>query len=153
MLLLSKLFLFLTKKAKYYYSCKTCSRKGKKTFTAGKALGHSYEMILTPATAAKDGSIAKKCSRCHKKAKTTNIYKASKVSIPKKYQTVVYKGNNTETTTVTVKNRKNKTISKAYYDLKFENDYVNKEGTAVITFKGNYSGTITLKYKITGIPD
>ena len=141
-----------TKKAKYYYSCK-CGRKGKKTFAAGKALGHSYEMILTPATAAKDGSIAKKCSRCHKKAKTTKIYKASKVSIPKKYQTVVYKGNNTETTTVTVKNRKNKTISKAYYDLKFENDYVNKEGTAVITFKGNYSGTITLKYKITGIPD
>ena len=110
-------------------------------------------MILTPATAAKDGSIAKKCSRCHKKAKTTKIYKASKVSIPKKYQTVAYKGDNAETTVITVKNRKNKTISRAYYDLKLENDYVNKEGTAVITFKGNYSGTITLKYKITGIPD
>ena len=140
-----------TKKAKYYYSCK-CGRKGKKTFAAGKALDHSYVLTLKPATAGSDGSIINKCSRCSKKKKTV-IYKASKVSIPKKYRSVAYKGNNAEKTTVTVKNRKNKTISRAYYDLKFENDYVNKEGTAVITFKGNYSGTINLKYKITGIPD
>ena len=140
-----------TKKAVYYYSCK-CGRKNKKTFTSGKALGHSYELSLKPATAGSDGSIVNKCSRCGKKTKTV-IYKASKVSIPKKYQSVAYKGNNAEKTTVSVKNRKNKTISKAYYDISFDNDYVHRTGTVTITFKGNYSGTVTRNYKITGVPE
>ena len=140
-----------TKKAVYYYSCK-CGRKNKKTFTSGKALGHSYELSLKPATAGSDGSIVNKCSRCGKKTKTV-IYKASKVSIPKKYQSVAYKGNNAEKTTVSVKNRKNKTISKAYYDISFDNDYVHRTGTVTITFKGNYSGTVTRNYRITGVPE
>ena len=47
---------------------------------------------------------------------------------------------------------KNKKINKAYYTLKFKNDYKRGEGTVTVTFKGNYKGTKTLKYKITGIP-
>ena len=140
-----------TKKATYYYSCK-CGRKGKKTFTAGKALGHSYAVTVKPATVKNNGSIVKQCTRCKKKAKTTKIYKASKVSIAKKYQTVAYKGGNAETTTVTVKNSRNKTISKSYYDLSFDNNYETGVGTVTVTFKGNYSGTKTLTYKIKGIP-
>lgn len=139
-----------TKKAKYYYSCK-CGRKGKNTFTSGKALGHSYVETLTPATVRSNGSMVKKCSRCTKKLKTT-IYKASKVSLAKKYKKVAYKGGNAEKTTVTVKSSKGKTISKSYYDLSFDNNYDTAEGTVTVTFKGNYSGTKTLTYKITGIP-
>ena len=141
-----------TKKAKYYYSCK-CGRRSKKTFIAGKALGHSYKVKIKPATQKKDGSKVKKCSRCGKKTKKTKIYKASKVSIPKKYRSVAYKGNNEETTTITVKNRKNKKISKAYYDLSFDNDYERGTGTVTVTFKGSYRGTKTLTYKIKGIPE
>ncbi len=141
-----------TKKATYYYSCK-CGKRGKKTFTYGKALGHSYSELvkMKPATVKSNGSIVKKCSRCSKKH-TTTIYKASKVSIAKKYGTVAYKGNNAETTTVTVKNSKGKTISKEYYDLSFDNNYVTGKGKATVTFKGDYSGTKVIEYKIKGIP-
>lgn len=141
-----------TKKTTYYYACSMCGLKGKKTYTVGKALGHSYENVLTPATPTKDGKIVKTCTRCGKKAKTTKIYKASKVTIDKKYQTVAYKGDNAETTTVSVKTSKKKAISKNYYDLTFDNDYETGIGTVTVTFKGNYSGTKTLTYKIKGIP-
>lgn len=141
-----------TKKARYYYSCK-CGRKGKKIFTAGKALGHSYKWIIKPATTRNDGSKVRKCTRCGRKTKKSIIYKASKVSIAKKNRSVAYKGDNSETTVVTVRNRKNKTISKAYYNMSFDNDYVNGTGKVTITFKGNYSGTKTLTYKIKGIPE
>ena len=79
--------------------------------------------------------------------------KASKVSIAKKYRTVAYKGGNAGTTTVTVKNSKNKAISKSYYYLSFDNNYETGVGTVTVTFKGNYSGTKKLTYKIKGIPE
>ena len=109
-------------------------------------------LLLSLAGCGGQDMVALKCSRCGKKAKTTKIYKASKVSIARKYRTVAYKGGNTETTKVTVKNSKNKTISKAYYDLSFDNNYATGIGTVTVTFKGNYSGTKTLTYKIKGIP-
>ncbi|MBR3331720.1 MAG: hypothetical protein IKG25_11050, partial [Mogibacterium sp.] len=75
-----------TKKATYYYACKTCGEKGKKTFTAGKALGHKYEQAITKATPAKNGSIGQKCTVCGKKGKGKVIPRASKIAIVKKYK-------------------------------------------------------------------
>lgn len=43
-------------------------------------------------------------------------------------------------------------VSKAYYDLAFDNNYETGTGTATITFKGNYTGTKTLTFKISVIP-
>lgn len=130
-----------------------CGEKGKKTYKAGKALGHTYDTVVTKATPIKDGSIAKKCTRCGKKAKTTKIYKASKIAFPKKFKGVTYVGNNGEKPKVEVKNSKKKTIAASNYDLTYENNYETATGTVTITFKGDqYTGEKKLTYKITNVP-
>ena len=140
-----------TKKATYYYACKTCGEKGKKTFTAGKALGHKYEQAITKATPAKNGSIGQKCTVCGKKGKGKVIPRASKIAIVKKYKkkgvpaSVIAAGGNY----IEVKNSKGKKISKSEYDIAFNNDIEAGKGSATVTFMGtNYEGTKTINYRI-----
>ena len=146
-----------TKPAIYYYACKTCDQKGKKTFKSGKALGHKYEQAVTKATTTKDGSVGQKCTVCGKKGKGKKIYKASKITLPKKYKNgVAYVGGNKEAPAIEVKNSKGKKISAAEYEITYENTYdpVKGVGTgkAIVSFNGsNYSGTKSLNYKITGV--
>ena len=140
-----------TKPAVYYYSCKLCHQKGKKTFKSGKALGHKYERAITKATPAKNGSIGQKCTVCGKKGKGKVIPRASKIAIVKKYKkkgvpaSVIAAGGNY----IEVKNSKGKKISKSEYDIAFNNDVEAGKGSATVTFKGdNYEGIKTINYKI-----
>ena len=139
-----------TKKATYFYACKTCGEKGKKTFTSGKALGHKYEQAVTKATPTKNGSIGQKCTVCGKKGKTKKILKASKIAVVKKYkkkgvpESALAAGKFIE-----VKNSKGKKIAASEYTISFENNVDAGTGTATINFVGaNYEGTKTVNYKI-----
>ena len=139
-----------TKPAVYYYSCKMCHEKGKKTFKSGKALGHKFEQSMTKATPGKNGSIGQKCTVCGKKGKTKVIPKASKIAVVKKYkkkgvpESALAGGKFIE-----VKNSKGKKIAAAEYEISFENNVEAGTGVATITFVGaNYEGTKTVNYKI-----
>ncbi len=139
-----------TKPAVYYYSCKMCHEKGKKTFKSGKALGHKFEQAVTKATPTKNGSIGQKCTVCGKKGKTKAIPKASKIAVVKKYKK---KGVPASALAggafIEVKNAKGKKIPASEYDIAFNNNEEAGTGSATITFKGaNYEGTKTVTYKI-----
>ncbi|MBR1986531.1 MAG: leucine-rich repeat domain-containing protein [Mogibacterium sp.] len=138
-----------TKPAIYYYTCKMCGQKGKKTYKSGKALGHKYENSVTKATPAKNGSIGQKCTVCGKKGKGKVIPKASKIAVVKKYKK---KGVPTAAlggAFIEVRNAKGKKIAASEYDIAFSNDVEAGKGSATITFKGdNYEGSKVVSYKI-----
>ena len=150
-----------TKKATYYYACKTCDEKGKKTFTSGKALGHDFVPgSITKATAKKDGKIASKCSRCNKTNKGVKIPKASKIVVLNK-KSLVYVGGGAEkdAINVVVKGSKYPLGADEYTVTKSEPKYNPKKrngtGTITVTFTPEckyYSGSMTLTYKITKVP-
>ena len=148
-----------TKKATYYYACKTCGEKGKKTFTAGKALGHDFVAgSITKATGKKDGKIASKCSRCGKTNKGVKIPKASKVFTLNK-KSIKYVGEGKEKDAISLKIKAGKyPVSSEEYDVVYsEPVYKGKKskGTVTVTFKPDckyYTGSLTLTYKITKVP-
>ncbi len=122
-------------------TCKLCGA------TSGSKLGHSYNKVVTKATTSKDGTIKNVCTRCNYTAsKVTTIYKASKVSLSKTSYT--YNGK-VQKPTVTAKDSAGNTISSSNYTVTYASGCKNA-GTYKVTvkFKGNYSGTKTLTYKI-----
>ncbi len=148
-----------TKKATYFYACKTCGEKGKKTFTAGKALGHDFVSgNITKATAKKDGKIAAKCSRCGKTDKGKKINKASKVfTLSKKSVKYMGEGKEKNAVSLSIKAGKYPVTSEDYSVTYSEPVYNGKKskGTITITFRPEckyYSGSLTLTYKITKVP-
>ncbi len=122
-------------------TCKVCGA------TRGSKLGHSYEKKTTKATLTKNGVIKNVCERCdYVASKTTTIYKASKVSLSK--TTYTYDGK-VKKPTLTVKDSKGNTISKSNYTVTYASGRKNVGKYKVtVKFKGNYSGTKTLYFKI-----
>ncbi|MGN0654667.1 MAG: leucine-rich repeat protein [Oscillospiraceae bacterium] len=107
---------------------------------------HTYKTSITPATMTKDGKSVKTCSVCGSK-KTTVIYKASAVKLSK--SSFTYNGK-VQKPTLTVKDSKGDKISSKYYTATWSNTSSKNVGTYKVTikFKGNYTGTKTLTYKI-----
>ena len=122
-------------------TCKICGA------TIGSKLGHSYKKVVTKATTTKNGSIKHVCTKCgYTASKTTTIYKASKVSLSDSTHT--YTGN-VKKPSVVVKDSKGKTISSKYYTVTYASGRKNVGKYKVtVKFKGNYSGTKTLTFKI-----
>ncbi len=122
-------------------TCKACGA------TSGSKLGHSYEKKTTKATLTKNGVIKNVCERCDYVAgKTTTIYKASKVSLSK--TTYTYDGK-VKKPALTVKDSKGNTIAKSNYTVTYATGRKNVGKYKVtIKFKGNYTGTKTLYFKI-----
>ena len=148
-----------TKPAVYYYTCKMCHQKGKKTYKSGKKLGHDFVSgSIKKATGKKDGKIAAKCSRCGKTNKGVKIPKASKIVVLNK-KSVAYVGGGSEKDLikVVVKNSKYP-LGADEYTVSYGNPvYRGKKskGTVTVTFKPEckyYSGSLTLTYKITKAP-
>ena len=148
-----------TKPAVYYYTCKMCHQKGKKTYKAGKKLGHDFVSgNIKKATAKKDGKIAAKCSRCGKTNKGTKIPKAGKIVVLNK-KSVAYVGAGGEKALikVVVKNSKYPLSAKEYNVTYSEPVYNGKKSKGIVTIKFKpeckyYSGSMTLTYKITKAP-
>lgn len=107
---------------------------------------HKYKTIKTvKATTEKNGKLTKQCVVC-KKTKTETIYYPKTVSLSKTKFT--YNGK-IQKPTILVENSKGKTISASNYDITYSKGRRNV-GTykVIVTFKGNYSGTVTKTFSI-----
>ena len=125
-------------------SCLDCWR------VLSESLPHSYKtVILTKATTTKDGKKGSQCTACGDVTNETTIYKASSVKLSATSYT--YNGK-AQTPTVKVKDSKGNTVSSAHYTVTYADGRKNV-GTYKVTikFKGNYSGTKELSFKINPI--
>lgn len=108
---------------------------------------HPEEVIKTKtvkSTTKKNGSITKTCVICNKTSKTT-IYYPKTVTLSKTAFT--YTGNVIHPK-FTVKDSNGKTISSKNYSVKYSKNMGVGTASMTITFKGNYSGSITKTFKI-----
>lgn len=136
----------------------TCSANGVKTYTCSECgdsytksiakLSHTYKTTTTKkATTSKDGTRTTKCTVCDKVKSTSKIYRIKSVTLS--HATFTYNGN-TKKPTVTVKDSKgNKLVKDTDYTVKYSSGRKNiGQYTATVTFKGKYSGTKKLTFKI-----
>lgn len=128
----------------------TCSSK-KKCEKCGEyygkidSLNHLYKTITSKASTSKNGVIVKKCSECKTIASRTVI------SYPKTIRLstaqVVYSGK-TKKPSVIVKDANGKVIASSNYSVAYSSNKAIGAAKVVITFKGNYSGSVTKTFKI-----
>ena len=135
----------------------TCTTAQKCTVCAAEltaATGHSVETATTPATTGKAGSVVESCKTCGEKMSETTIAKIGKTTIPA--AKFVYNGK-IRKPVPTVKDAKGKKLVKGSdYTVTYKNAKATKAATAknvgkytvVITFKGNYSGTVKKQFVI-----
>lgn len=125
--------------------CKRCDLKT--DIKEIEKLYHSYTYVIKGATLKKNGSKKKTCSFCGKVESTEKIYKIKFVKLAK--TSFVYNGKRHQPTVI-VKDSKGK-------ELKIGTDYIvkfqsgrKKSGkyTVTVKFKGNYSGSKVLAFKI-----
>ena len=106
---------------------------------------HDFATVITPATLTKNGSVAEKCE-CGEIQSTKPIYYPKTIKLSKTAFT--YNGK-AQKPTVTVKDSKGKVIAAKNYKVTYPKGMKAIGAYKVkITFKGNYSGTKTLTYKI-----
>jgi len=124
--------------------CSVCKKVIKKQETVA-ATGHqNIKSTTTKATLSKNGKIVKKCI-CGTVISTTVIKKISTVKLAK--TAVVYSGAK-QKVKVTVKDSAGKVINAKYYAVTYKNNTKVGKASATVKFKGNYSGTKTLTFKI-----
>lgn len=110
-------------------------------------LAHSYQAVVTKATEKADGTITNTCEKCKHTASKTTIPKIAKVQMTKK--DLVYNGKK-QTPAVTVTDSKGKVLKNGTdYKVTYPKNRKNVGVyTAKVTFKGNYTGTKSLKFRI-----
>lgn len=123
-------------------TCKACGA------TSGSKLGHDYKNVVTKATTTKDGKVNYQCKRCDyisSKSKVIGRAKTLKLSTT----SYTYNGK-VKTPSVTIKDSKNNTLKKnTDYTVKYASGRKNVGSYKVtVTFKGKYTGTKTLTFKI-----
>lgn len=124
---------------------KTYTNPEKKVVT-GQALGHDYQTTTTKATLSKDGSIVTKCTRCGDVTENTTIAYPKTITLSKDHY--VYDGQEKKPE-VSVVGSDGKAISADNYDVKYpESAVAGGSYDVVITFKGNYEGTVTKTFTI-----
>ena len=124
---------------------KTYTNPEKKVVT-GQALGHDYQTTTTKATLSKDGSIVTKCTRCGDVTENTTIAYPKTITLSKDHY--VYDGQEKKPE-VSVVGSDGKAISDDNYDVKYpESAVAGGSYDVVITFKGNYEGTVTKTFTI-----
>ena len=126
-----------------------CTRCTATQSRAVAALGHNYKKTVTKATLSKNGSIVTKCTRCKTVKSKTVIYRPKTFALAK--TAYVYTGKVIKPA-VTVKDSKGNKIAASNYTVKYEKNKAVGTATVTITFKGNYSGTKKLTFKINPKP-
>ncbi len=126
------------------YTCTGCGHSYSKDLPL---LNHSYTTTTTKATASKrNGSIVKKCRICGKVASKSTIYYPKTVKLSATSYT--YNGK-TKTPKVKVVGSNGKTISEANYKASYSSGRKNVgRYTVKVSFKGNYSGSISKTFDI-----
>ena len=122
------------------------AKNGKKAvchIVVKKARDHKYDSTIEKA---KDGKIIDKCSRCGDVKVAQIISHPTKVVLNN--SNFVYDGK-IKTPTVTVTSADGKTIDSANYDISYANGRKDAGTYDVkVTFKGNYTGSLTTKFTI-----
>ncbi|MBR7060810.1 MAG: fibronectin type III domain-containing protein [Eubacterium sp.] len=113
-----------------------------------KKFEHPEEVIktaVTKATTKKNGNITSACAICGKISKKTTIYYPKKITLSTSAYTYSGKAKQPK---VTVTDSKGNKISSKNYTAKYSKN--TKVGTAkvTLTFKGNYSGSLSKTFKI-----
>ena len=115
------------------------NRKWKKTHGG-------YKTVTTKATLSKNGSVVKKCDCGEDKKTVSTIYYPKTIALSATGYT--YDGK-VKKPTVSVKDSAGKTIAASNYTVTYSSGRKNVGKYAVkVVFKGNYSGTKTLSFKI-----
>ncbi len=133
-----------TKTAKCDYGC----GKGTHTVTAtGTKKAHSYvrTYVASKATLSADGIIRKACV-CGAYINSGKISKIKTVKLS--YTSKSYTGKSLKPTVTTVKDAAGRTITASNYTVKYSNNKKVGKATVTVAFKGNYSGTKKLTFKI-----
>lgn len=109
---------------------------------------NSTTSTLTKATASKDGKLVKKsvCKECGYISNSTTVI--PKIASVKLNTTAYTYDGKVKKPAVIVKDSKGKTVSSANYTVAYSKNKAVGTVSAKITFKGNYSGTKTLSFKI-----
>lgn len=124
------------------YICTLCNDIKTETIAAK---GHDYKTAITKATTSKNGSSVTKCSVCGNIKANTSIAYPKAVSLSASSYT--YDGK-AKKPTITVKDSAGKTIGSSNYTVIYSGNTNVGTATVKITFKGNYSGTISKTFKI-----
>lgn len=127
---------------------KHCSRcSAKKSVTSIAAKGHKYKTVTTKATTSKDGAKTTKCSACGKVKSTKKIRKIKSVSLS--HTVYIYNGK-VRQPIVTVKNSNGDKLKNGTdYTVTYSSGRKNVgQYTVTVKFKGNYSGSKKLTFKI-----
>lgn len=106
---------------------------------------HTYKKTVASATTKADGSITEKCTVCGSVKTKTAIAKIGTVKLSK--TSMAYTGKDLKPS-VTVKDGKGKAISSQNYTVAYKNNKAVGTASVTITFKGNYSGTVTKTFTI-----
>jgi uncharacterized repeat protein (TIGR02543 family) len=118
------------------------SRKPVKIAATGE---HTYADKVTKATTKAAGKVESVCSVCGDVESTTAIAKIGTVTLSA--STYTYNGS-AKKPTVTVKDSDGNTIASKYYTVKYSNNTNPGKATVTVTFKTNYSGTVTKTFTI-----
>ena len=125
------------------------AKNGKKAvchIVVKKAGDHKYDSTIEKASTSKDGKIIDKCSRCGD-VKVAQII-SHPTNVVLNNSNFVYDGK-VKTPTVTVTSADGKTIDSANYDISYANGRKDAGTYDVkVTFKGNYTGSLTTKFTI-----
>lgn len=125
------------------------AKNGKKAvchIVVKKAGDHKYDSTIEKASTSKDGKIIDKCSRCGDVKVAQIISHPTKVVLNN--SNFVYDGK-VKTPTVTVTSADGKTVDSANYDISYANGRKDAGTYDVkVTFKGNYTGSLTTKFTI-----
>lgn len=126
------------------------AKNGKKAvchIVVKKAGDHKYDSTIEKASTSKDGKIIDKCSRCGD-VKVAQII-SHPTNVVLNNSNFVYDGK-VKTPTVTVTSADGKTVDSANYDISYANGRKDAGTYDVkVTFKGNYTGSLTTKFTIT----
>lgn len=126
------------------YECEFCHFRFERDIVNAK--GHTYKTYTTKATTSKNGSIVTKCSVCGNVKSKSTIYYPKTVTLS--VTSYTYDGK-VKKPTVKVVDPNGKTISASNYTVSYSSGRKNVGKYNVkITFKGNYSGTITKTFTI-----
>lgn len=125
------------------------AKNGKKAvchIVVKKAGDHKYDSTIEKASTFKDGKIIDKCGRCGDVKVAQIISHPTKVVLNN--SNFVYDGK-VKTPTVTVTSADGKTVDSANYDISYANGRKDAGTYDVkVTFKGNYTGSLTTKFTI-----
>lgn len=125
------------------------AKNGKKAvchIVVKKAGDHKYDSTIEKASTSKDGKIIDKCSRCGD-VKVAQII-SHPTNVVLNNSNFVYDGK-VKTPTVTVTSADGKTVDSSNYDISYANGRKDAGTYDVkVTFKGNYTGSLTTKFTI-----